>query len=387
MNDSRQHLYIFSPLIFILFFLIGIPSFDSQKAPSIAHAENKKQSTPLTVVKNIRYSNRQGGMRVVVDLSQSVSYEIARRRPSQTVVIQLAKAKLGKHLKKDLIQKIEGDLLKKIKITQRNKETVDVSLNYKHLGEHKTLVLKEPDRIVIDLLPPAASPPPPFEIHTIVIDPGHGGKDPGATGRSGLHEKEIVLDVSMRLKKLIEKKLKKKVIMTRDEDVFISLKERTRIANSSGADLFISVHVNSSRSRRLKGIEVYLLGRASSKRALATAARENATSHGAAIDFQKMILNDLEREFTQNASLELAHFTNGAIVENLISKYPTTALGVKKAPFFVLSHTEMPAILAEISFLSNRMEEKRLRSKRYRQKAAESLYKGVKAYINSLSAG
>ncbi len=96
-----------------------------------------------------------------------------------------------------------------------------------------------------------------------------------------------------------------------------------------------------------------------------------------------MILNDLERDYTQNASLELAHFTNNAIKKNLISKYPTAALGVKRAPFYVLSHTEMPAILAEMSFISNRREEKRLRSKSYRQQAAEALFKGLSAYIKS----
>lgn len=227
----------------------------------------------------------------------------------------------------------------------------------------------------------------PFEIKTIVIDPGHGGKDPGATSKSGLKEKEVVLDISRRLKKLIQKRLKKKVIMTRNRDIFIRLKKRTQIANENNADLFISVHVNSSPLRHTKGIEIYLLGRASDKGAIATAARENAASKEEAFDFQEMILNDLEREFMMNASLELAHFTNDAIVKNLISKYPTPALGVKKAPFFVLAHTNMPAILAEISFLSNRTEEKRLRSKSYRQRVAESLFKGVEGYIKSLQAG
>jgi len=349
-------------------------------------ARNKKSAKAPVVVKSIRHSRKADKTRVVIDLSRSAAYTISRHPASQQVRIQLAKAVIGKPLKHRRNFSVKGSLIRRIEARQDGKNRVDIALTYSGLGMHKPLVLKHPDRLVLDFYPPERAAPP-FEIQTIVVDPGHGGKDPGAMSKSGLTEKEVVLDVSRRLKKLIEKRLKKKVILTRNRDVFISLKKRTRIANENRADLFISVHVNSSPRRNTKGIEVYLMGRASNRRALAVARRENAAMHDGLRNFQEMILDDLEREFTKNASLELAHFTNDAIKKNLISKYPTPALGVKKAPFFVLAHTEMPAILAELSFLSNRVEEKRLRSKSYRQRAAEALFKGIKNYIDSLNAG
>ncbi len=378
-------------LIFSLAFSLGSPpcasaeAFPLKKPPPTLFARTSKVK-PVSVVKKIRSSNSSERTRVVIDLSHPVFYQVKRISKVKKLVLQLSQASLGESLSQRPSHTVKGKLVKKIEAKQNGKGQVELSLTYKHLGAHKAMLLKKPNRLVLDLYPPVAAANP-FEIQTIVIDPGHGGKDPGATSRKGLKEKDIVLDISRRLKELVEKRLKKKVILTRNSDVFISLKKRTQIANENHADLFISVHVNSAASRRLKGIEVYLLGRASSKRALATARRENAASHKAASNLQKMILNDLEREFTQNASLELAHFTNNAIKKTLISKYPTPALGVKKAPFYVLSHTEMPAILAELSFISNHSEEKRLRSKNYRQQAAEALFKGLAAYIQSSMIG
>ncbi len=383
----------FPPLIIVLCLLIGLPACSfaltgpvQETEPILLAHKTKSKKPTMAVVKKIRYSHNPERTRVVIDLNRPVTYTVSRQSESKTVVVELAQAQLGKTFKKGHRQSVNGSLVDTVEAKENGKNTVEVSLKYRRLGLHKLLLLDKPDRLVVDLYPPTGSPAL-IDIGTIVIDPGHGGKDPGATSKSGLKEKDVVLDVSHRLKKLIEKRLHKKVIMTRSRDVFIPLKERTKIANDNRADLFISVHVNSSPLRNTKGIEVYLLGRASDQAAQATAARENAASDEGSFDFQQMILNDLEREFTLNASLELAHFTNESFVKNLISKYPTSALGVKKAPFFVLAHTEMPAILAEISFLSNRIEEKRLRSKGYRQKAAEALYKGIAAYIGSLKLG
>ncbi len=339
-----------------------------------------------TVVNKIRHSNNPDSTRVVIDLNRTVSYAVTRDVSSRTLLVKLEQAVLGKYLKQRSSYAMTGDLIDKIEVTQRGNKTVYISLLYKQLGSHKHLILENPDRLVIDLFPPEPTPAA-FSIKTIVIDPGHGGKDPGARSRGGLEEKNIALDISRRLKKLIENKLKKKVIMTRNKDVFISLKRRTEIANENNADLFVSVHINSSTSKKLQGIEVYLLGKASDKRALAVAKRENAEAHKESMDFEKIILNDLKRDFTKKASLELAHFTNNALKKNLIAKYPTRALGVKRAPFYVLNHTKMPAILAEISFISNRKEERRLKNAQYRQRAAEALMKGIESYIHSLGTG
>jgi len=381
------------PFIFAIHLLFGLPACTlaltaplQETGPLLFALRTNTQSAEMAVVKKIRHSHNSDRTRIVIDLNRPVAYTVSRQNESRTIIVELAQAQLGRGFTTGSGSSLNGSLIHAVEAKENGKGTVEVSLRYKRLGSHKLLLLTKPDRLVVDLYPPTGSPTA-LDIGTIVIDPGHGGKDPGATSPNGLQEKDVVLDVSRRLKNLIEKRLNKKVIMTRDRDVFIPLKERTQIANDNHADLFVSVHVNSSPLRNTQGIEVYLLGRASDPAASATAARENAASDEGAFDFQQMILNDLEREFTLNASLELAHFTHEAIVKNLISKYPTPALGVKKAPFYVLAHTEMPAILAEISFLSNRTEEKRLRRADYRQAAAEALYNGVEAYIRSLKSG
>jgi len=238
---------------------------------------------------------------------------------------------------------------------------------------------------VMPALPVISSPPvtplPLSGIHLIVIDPGHGGDAPGAIGPTGLTESEVVLDVSLMVKKRIEERLNKKVLLTRDRDTSVALHDRTKMANDQKADLFVSIHANASPKRNVQGIETYLFGRATSESALATAARENATNLQTTQTFQDVILSDLLRDFTLNESLELAHYTQESFVKTILPQYDTKSLGVKKAPFYVLAHTKMPAILAEISFISNRIEEDRLRQNSYREKIAESIFQGIAAYI------
>lgn len=362
-------------------------------------------ASETALLSNIRHWAYPDYTRVVIDLNRPPSFQVEKPSAS-SLSVRLSGTVLGDLFKKNRTIVVRDGLLRQIEAKQKERDVVDIVLTFKKLGSYKVIPLSDPDRLVIDLHngkqdtptaksdseePPTRSdvtallpPPPSFTIKTIMIDPGHGGKDPGALGVNGLEEKEVVLDVSLRLKELIEKKLKKKVMMTRDQDVFIPLDERTLMANAQKADLFVSVHANSSPRRSTQGIEVYFLGRASDDRAIEVAARENATSQKAARDFQEVILNDLERDFNINASLEFAHLTQNAFVEQLISKYPTASLGVKRAPFYVLANTNMPAILAEISFLTNPAEEKRLRSSQYRQKIAESLLRGIERYLDSV---
>lgn len=360
-----------------------------------------------TVLSNIRHWAYPDYTRVVIDLNRPATFRV-EKSSSTSLTVHLSDAVLGDLFKKSRSIVIRDGPLKQIEAKQKEQNAVDVLLSFKQLGSHKVIPLTDPDRLVIDIsngqqknasaradskgestqpdVTALLPPPPPFAIKTIVIDPGHGGKDPGAIGVNGLEEKEVVLDVSLRLRDLIEKKLKKKVIMTRDDDVFIPLDERTLMANAKKADLFISVHANSSPKRSTQGVEVYFLGRATDDRAIEVAARENATSEKAARDFEEVILNDLERDFNINESLEFAHLTENAFVEHLISKYPTASLGVKRAPFYVLVNTNMPAILAEISFLTHPAEAKRLRSSPYRQKIAEALFRGIERYLDSANA-
>lgn len=215
----------------------------------------------------------------------------------------------------------------------------------------------------------------------VVIDPGHGGKDPGAVGRTGIFEKDIALDLSRRMARILRRKLKSKVYLTRNRDVFVTLKSRTAFANRKQADLFVSVHVNAAQNRRLSGIETYLLSEASDHRAMKVAARENGVSLEELSDLQ-IILTDLRMRDVINRSFPLAESVQKSMYFSLSRRYSRVRnLGVKQAPFYVLLGTKMPSILVETGFISNRREERRLTSPRYRQTLAESIVRGLQNFI------
>jgi len=223
-----------------------------------------------------------------------------------------------------------------------------------------------------------------LKIGRIVIDPGHGGHDTGTIGPTGLREKDVVLDVGLRLKKLLERKVGCEVVMTRSDDTFIPLEERTAIANARAADLFVSIHANASRDRSARGIETYYLNFTSNPDALEVAARENATSQESVHQLQdlikKIVLTEKiteSEEFARQLQKEVYRRTR-----QLSGKQRDR--GVKKAPFVVLIGANMPSVLAEISFLTNPRDEKSLRRSDYRQKIAEALYQGILDYVNNL---
>jgi N-acetylmuramoyl-L-alanine amidase len=224
-----------------------------------------------------------------------------------------------------------------------------------------------------------------LKLTRVVLDPGHGGHDHGTTGRAGAVEKEVVLDVAMRLGKLIEERLGAEVVYTRTSDTFLSLEDRTRIANEQRADLFLSIHANSSPYRGASGAETYYLSFTASKADMEVAARENAGSqrsmHELSDLLRQIALQDKaaeSREFAakvQATSHELAVQAHGKIRNR----------GVKKAPFVVLVGAQMPSILTEIGFVSNAREDALLQRSDHRQKIAEALYKGVYQYSQTLS--
>jgi N-acetylmuramoyl-L-alanine amidase len=224
-----------------------------------------------------------------------------------------------------------------------------------------------------------------LKLGRVVLDPGHGGHDVGTHGPSGLTEKEVVLDVSRRLGALIEERLGSEVIYTREDDTFIPLEERTAIANEHKADLFLSIHANSSPFRSAAGVETYILNFTTSKTALDVAARENASSQRTVFDLKEALAKialkdkiDESRDFAlrlQNSLWNISAKTNTAAQNR----------GVKKAPFVVLIGAQMPSVLAEIGFLTNAGDEALLRKPEQRQKIAEALYKGIASYADSLS--
>jgi N-acetylmuramoyl-L-alanine amidase len=224
-----------------------------------------------------------------------------------------------------------------------------------------------------------------LKIGKIVIDAGHGGHDTGTIGPNGLLEKDVVLDVAKRLGRLLETRLGAEVVYTRQDDTFVPLETRTAIANRERADLFISVHANSSRDSDARGVETYYLNFTSSPEALEVAARENAVSEKSIHELQ-----DLVKKIALKEKIEESREFAGDVQESLygglsLNNAGVRNRGIKKAPFIVLIGANMPSILAEISFVSNPTDERKLETTEHRQRIAESLYRGVSKYVSGLS--
>lgn len=224
-----------------------------------------------------------------------------------------------------------------------------------------------------------------LKLGRVVIDPGHGGHDVGTHGPSGILEKDVVLDVAKRLGALLEERLNTEVIYTRSDDTYVGLEQRTQIANDQKADLFLSIHANSSPYRAVAGVETYYLNFTTSKAALDVAARENAGSQRSLFDLQD-VLQKIALKDKIDESREFAARIESSLY-GLSSKSNAGAKnrGVKKAPFVVLIGASMPSVLAEIGFLTNSGDEALLKKAEYRQKVAEALYKGIASYAETLS--
>jgi len=249
-----------------------------------------------------------------------------------------------------------------------------------------------------DLVRPASTPQPTrdgqstltrtlgLKIGRIVIDAGHGGHDTGTIGPTGLMEKDLCLDVALRLGKIIEQRLPgADVVYTRSDDTFVPLEERTNMANQAKADLFISIHANSSRDHAARGIETYYLNLKGSAEAMEVAARENATAQGGVHDLQDLVLK-ITRTEKIDESKELAEDIQDSLSRRIQkTNKPVKNRGVRKAPFVVLIGAAMPSILTEISFLSNPADEQLLKKPEQRQKVAEGLYQGMASYLESMN--
>ena len=223
-----------------------------------------------------------------------------------------------------------------------------------------------------------------LKIGRIVIDPGHGGHDNGTVGPSGLMEKDLVLDIALKLKTLIEDRLDGEVVLTRTDDTFVPLERRTEIANENQADLFISIHANSSRDKTVRGIETFFLDFTSSPDNEEIASRENATSQKTIFELQDLVRKIALKEKI-GESREFAQVVQKAILKQVQKTAPRNGdRGVKQAPFIVLIGAHMPSILTELSFLSNPSDEKLLKTPVYRQRIAQALYSGIEDYTRNL---
>ncbi|MFQ5848842.1 MAG: N-acetylmuramoyl-L-alanine amidase [Candidatus Methylomirabilales bacterium] len=305
------------------------------------------------------------------------------------------------------VVRINDGLIQMVEPTQRQGEAIFRIYRDAFGGLTRTFALKNPDRIVVDLyrakaglaqISPAAPParpsspsrtrapsvPPAASLRTIAIDPGHGGRDTGAVGRHGLREKDVVLDIGLQLRRLIQERLGIRVVMTRTEDVFVPLEERTAIANRAKADFFISIHVNAAPRSRASGFETYFLSREpSDSAARASAIRENLSVNLGGLkpreeDALRAILWDMANTLYLRESSELAEI----LLEELDRILKVNNRGVKSAPFFVLMGAAMPAVLMEVAFISNPKEERKLQAARYKDRVAEALYAGVVRFKN-----
>jgi N-acetylmuramoyl-L-alanine amidase len=249
-----------------------------------------------------------------------------------------------------------------------------------------------------DLVQPVSAPPPTrdgqstltralgLKVGRIVIDPGHGGHDTGTIGPTGLMEKDLCLDVALRLGKIIQQKLPgADIVYTRSDDTFIPLEDRTRIANEAKADLFVSIHANSSPDRGARGVETYYLNLKGSPEAMEVAARENAASDQGVHDLEDLV-KKIARTEKIDESRELAEDVQESLSKRIQhSAKPVRNRGIRKAPFVVLIGADMPSILTEISFLSNPADEQLLKKPEHRQRIAEGVYQGVVAYLQSMN--
>jgi N-acetylmuramoyl-L-alanine amidase len=230
---------------------------------------------------------------------------------------------------------------------------------------------------------PSSAGPTPVRV---VIDPGHGGKDPGTVSAGGIQEKDVVLDVAVRLKTLLERHDRVTPLLTRSSDEFVSLEARTTFARTREADLFVSIHANSSPRRDARGLEVYVVGQASDAEASATAQRENDVPGQDGVDVGALIqgmLGDLSSSKRDEHSLELAHTLQQAVVHGVGRTYDIVDLGIKRAPFYVLLNSGIPSILSELAFLSNPDDATRLGQPTFRQRLAEALAAGILQYTAS----
>lgn len=383
----------------------GARALSWEEPPPFLHLMANSPSS--TSIRNIRAHRHKQFTRVVLDLNRPVHPAPRDHRTTTEFQLELPNTQLGN----DAVAKSTANSFPlKLDLSTTSSGSLLLTIPIEGWRSYKWYVLKNPARVVLDLYPapstavttrastdgetpappsrvePSPPPPPPVTKKdlVIVIDPGHGGKDPGALGRKGTREKDVVLNIANHLRDLFAQEGSTKVLMTRETDTFVELEDRAKFANTHKADLFVSIHINSHPQTSVKGMELYHFGEASDPRALAVAARENGTPLEKNAAPWQFILADKLNDKKIDDSRELAWTTKKALVKFLNSFYKIDDHGVKTAPFFVLRMTTMPAILAEIAFISNPTEEKLLQSPTYQKRMAEGIFNGLQSYITPL---
>lgn len=387
----------------------------------IKRTQNKP--TELVNIREIRHWSTENYTRVVIHVDKESLFTpfflkadpILGKPPRLYVDIK------GSRVSRDLkVEPIEKGLLEDIKFARNTTDQVRVVLYIKSFDDYRVFSLLDPFRIVMDIYgekpkegdvfvkqkslgeskTPSTFPQLDYKnisnlrgalglkVRTIVIDPGHGGHDPGATGPTGLKEKDVNLAIAKALKRKIEDNGGEfgvsHVVLTRSNDRFIPLEERTGIAKRERADLFVSIHCNAAKNNQAHGIETYILSFTNDPEALAVAARENSTTRKSLSD-----LEDIVKKYLLSSKIDestrLATHVQSSVVNRIAKKFnPVKNKGVKKAPFIVLIGADVPSILVESSFITNPHEEKRLKSEDYINEIADGIFSGIKKYSNEV---
>jgi N-acetylmuramoyl-L-alanine amidase len=374
------------------------PKTDSELSPS---------PTDKSLVSSVRFISTSRYTRVLLDLSKEAKYEIHRLEGNKSkglaprTYIDISGAQLLTNSKEPLA--VGDRLLRQIRVGQYSDDVVRVVLD---LADDSTAydisLLPDLYRLVIHIQPQptgetvksgadkpvirttaktkqAAKTTVPG-IRKIVLDPGHGGKDPGAIGVGGVAEKDLVLSIAKKLAVKLTRELGIEVILTRKDDRYVPLEDRTATANAEDADLFVSLHMNASPNLEARGLETYYLDNTSDEASIRLAARENSTSRKNISDLQ-FILSDMLQNGKLEDSISLAHHLQGAVVSGMSRKMSDVKdLGVKKALFYVLVGARMPSVLVEMFFITNRVEGRAMNDEGHQDAIVEALLEGIRKY-------
>jgi N-acetylmuramoyl-L-alanine amidase len=359
------------------------------------------------VVESVHHVSAAEYTRVVITLSGEASHRLftvpadpVHNLPGR-IVIDFSPARRSPQAPLSL--PIQDGLLKQVRTGQFSATTVRIVLDIEQIDDYKTFALESPYRLIIDVkgkvqrqTPPPSKPlseasPEQFSAprYRIMLDPGHGGKDPGAMGEGGVAEKDVVLAISKHLGRKLAEREQVDVLFTRTTDEFVPLEERIARANAAKADLFVSIHANASSNPELQGVETYYLNNTDDRATIRLAAlenglrpeRNNSESERAGLSF---LLSDLIQSGKEEESIALAHHLQEAVVTRARQRYPTIhSLGVKKGPFYVLVGAHMPCVLVETAFITHPVEGKHLISSEYQDALAEGLFLGIARFLRA----
>lgn len=393
----------FRTLVSSLFFiLLSVYSYVSLFSSLSLAAEVESRA----VLEHVTHVSAADYTRIILSLSEKARHKVFLM-PAETsknvparLVVDFEMARKGPRAPASLF--IHDGLLKQVRAGQFSLTTTRVVLDIERIDDYKTFVLHNPYRLIIDVRgrvkrkAPSSSVAKPRKQEqplVIMIDPGHGGKDPGAIGEGRISEKDIVLAISKRLGRKLAGRLPVEVLYTRTADVFVPLEERIARANAAKADLFVSIHANASANVELQGVETYYLNNTNDRATIRLAALENGIRPGGVSKTDGLtglsyLLSDLIQSGKEEDSIALARHLQEAVVTRAKEHYPAVrSLGVKKGPFYVLVGAHMPCVLVETAFITHRVEGRYLAEPRYQETLAEGLFLGIARFLRTERVG